>query len=580
MAARRTALLLDIGFGTLQGSARSCERIQDYLGRRDFEIAVLRGPEVTRARVSATLAGLRLSEGDSFVLYFVGHGERARGERLAATGGQAPPDTDVLLLLTHDVFDPSQPAPGIAGIELAKWLSPIVTATGNVTVILDCCRAATMTAGEAALDPAAQARVDATLARAAAGLRDKYPNKITRRGAPKMVCLVATTANEIAVERELADGSGRIGLFTDALVQVLDAHHGELRSWDELLPEIQDIVLRDCPTQRPGVEGQRHRVPFSRQERPPIDEYACLATRGGWVLHAGALHGMHVGDRFTLGPVTATAVAVDLDRATLRLDEDDASIPPISRARRVACAARDILTWPAGHDLPDTFSAALRAAPEIAIAAGVDAGPAGFTRHDDAVVLRDRAGAIVHAEPMIGLGHGAARLVAAARRLVRWERQRVALAQLSGSLVCAAFGRVGADDELPREGALLRAGDRLWVRAWGTGDHPEVFASLFHLRADRNLTHLGEALDHGVSVPRSRTVELARELAIPWSPHVPRTTPCDEALLVLTSLRPRALHRVASDPWEHPDQPTKRITRSGVDRPVLGATLFRYRLLP
>lgn len=579
MAARRIALLLDIGFGTLQGSARSCARIEDYLGRRGFTIEVLRGPEVTRARVSARLASLRLSEGDSFVLYFVGHGERARGERLAAPEGQPPPDTDVLLLLTHDVFDPSQPAPGIAGSELSSWLSPIARATGNVTVILDCCRAATMTAGEALLDPAAQARVDATLARSAAGLRSKYADKITRSGAPKLVSLVATTASEIAVERELADGSGRIGLFTDALVQVLDAHHGEQRTWDELLPAIQDIVLADCPTQRPGVEGQRHRVPFSRQERPPIDEYACLATRGAWSLHAGALHGVQVGDRFTLGPVTATAVAVDLDRATLRL-EHDASLPPISRARRVACAARDILTWPAGHVLPDTFSAALRAAPELELAAGVDAGPAGFTHHGDAVVLRDHAGVIVHAEPAIETPPGAARLVAAARRLARWERQRAALVELTDPRVRAAFGRVGADDELPREGTLLREGDRLWVRAWGTGDHPEVFVSLFHLRADRSLTHLTEALDHGLSVPRSRSVDLARELPLTWSPHVPRSAPCDEALLVLTSLRPRALHRVASELVEHADQPTKRTTRSGAGQPVLGAMLLRYRLLP
>lgn len=580
MTARRLALLLDIGFGTLQGSASSATRMQGCLERRGFTTKTLRGPEVTRANIKSELERVRLGEGDSFVLYFVGHGERASGERFAATGERPAPGTDVLFLVTHDVFDPAGDAPpGVAGVELMQWIEPIADETRNVTVILDCCRAATLTAGAGAVDDAARARIAATVTRAGDTIRRKHGIGVTRGDSPHIVRLVATGASDVAVERELADGTGRIGLFTDALVQVLDATAHE-RSWDELLPELQDIVRADWPDQRPGVEGPRHRVPFSHHERPPLGAYLFRPDRGGaeGELLAGALHGVEAGDRFSLGPVDATAIEVGLDRAVVRLDHA-AGLPDPTRAQRVASASRHRILCPDSQVLPDMLQNALQAAPELEIVTGPVAVAHTLDHAGAHVLLRDRHGAIVHAEQAPGTALGAGRLVDAARRLVRWDQQRGVLATLPDPFVHAAWGRVGDERELPVAGAELRVGERVWIRAWGTGEHPEVYTSLFHLHGDRRLVHLTDSLDHGVSVKRNSSIAIAPEpISLTWPTDVPRAAPCEQVLVVLTSLRPRAFHRVSTGPHEPAAQLSRR--RSEREAPDIGALLFSYRLLP
>lgn len=578
MAGRRLALLLDAGFGPLVGSARSASRIRRCLERHGFSVVVLRGTEVTREQVRKTVAGLgrQLGEDDSFVLYFVGHGDRARGPRRAVPPGEPPPSSDVLLLVTHDLFDATAAAPGIAGAELLGWLAPLADAVA-VTVILDCCHAATMVTGAGVPDASSQQRITEALERSAAGLRTKYGVVAPRDDeGPPIVRLVATTASEIAVERELADGTGRIGLFTDALARVLASGDEGERSWDELLPEIQDIVLADCPTQRPGVEGPRHRVPFTRRERVPVDEHLCVATRGGWILRAGALHGIAVGDRFALGGTVVPVRTAGLDEARLEV-AGEVEAPSATRARQVASGRRQVITCPSDPLLPETLTRGLAAAPELVPGAGP--GTASLSWASEGLELRDRAGAVVHAEAE-ALGPGAAaRLVAATRRVARWERQEPVIAGLSAApRIHVAWGRVGEDRALTGDLIELRAGESLWFRAWGTGAEPEVFASLFHRRADYTLAHLCPSLDHGVPVPRSRSVELvARPVTLVWPPSVPRDAPRDEVLLVLVSTRPRALHRVATDPG--PGTTEVRTTRSDMD-PGMGALVLRYRLVP
>jgi hypothetical protein len=569
----RLAVLVDIGFGTLKGSATSVARIRSSLAGHGFEIAAsLCGDQVTRDRLAATIASLRprLSPGDSLVLYFVGHGDRVR---------DPSGDGEHTLLVTHDLRDPSAASPGIAGVELLRWLTPIADAIDDVTVILDCCRATRMMFGVPPIDDDAQARLDAALAAAKPRLVRKYRGPAdapdaTAEPSERIVRLVATTAHEIAVERELPDGR-RIGLFTDMLSALLDERRGHELSWDELLPELQDRVGALCNTQRPGVEGPRYRVPFTRRERLPLDTYTAYA-RDGWRLHAGSLNGIEVGDRFKLDTKTARVVEVDVDRAKLRLECDDGdALPSPVRARRISCATTREVAWPKHIPRAPGMVEACAAAPELQWTERDGVG--GFTCEGDALVLRDRDGVLVHVEPTPGTAHGGARMVAAARRLIRWERQQRALASLGPALVHVAWGRAGSREPLPCERVELREDDVVWLEARGAGEHPDVLVSVFHLRADLGLTHLDASLDHGHPVRSSERLPLG-DLRITRPIHLPRDLPCDGALLVLASIKPRSLHRMATERTESAEPAAPKVRRG--DGPEVSATFLRYRLMP
>lgn len=553
MTDQRVALVLDIGFGTLMGSQRSAERIGAYLQGRGFEVQALRRDEVTRDRVRSELlaARRRLGPGDAFVLYFVGHGDRLRADGGPARPGAPQVGADVMLLITHDLFEETG-APGIAGAELVEWLEPIAEATDNVTVILDCCRAAGMTAGSLAGDADARARIADVLARGVAPMRQKYG-----AGAPRsatwpssIVRLVATTENETAVEHLTDDRSGRIGLFTDALVRALEQHPD--KPWDDLLPTVQLQVGAECRTQCPGVEGPRYRLPFSRRERPPLDQFPCSLDRGGWRLHAGALHGIAPGDRFELAGAAAEVVEVAPDVAVLRFDGEPAAAPSL-RARRIACARRDRVGWGGAEEPPPELVFGLVHAPEIELVHGTDDVALTIAPEADALVVRDAAGEVIHVEAAAAADE-ATRLLHALRRAARWQRQHAALERLaSPAPLNLAWGLDGQEEGLPTAGATLPEGARLWLQVWSDGQRPELYVSLFHRRADRSLVHLNHDLDHGAYVTRRRGVDMTETLAgeprpisITWCPCVPRDRPRDEELILLVSTRPRSLHHIAT----------------------------------
>lgn len=552
--AKRIAVLLDVGFGTLHASAASAASMQACLAARGFTTRIHTGADVTRASVEALLRALvsALDAGDAFVLYFVGHGDKVRDPAVPPRADAPPANAEVMLLITHDLFVEGAPLPGIAGAELREWLAPLATRTGNVTLILDCCRAASMLSG-AAVDPAVLARITATLRAAVPVLRSKYD--VTRAFEPEIVRLVATTRNDFAVEHTGPDGE--VGLFTDTLVRVLAEHPHDDRSWQLVIDEVAARVLAVCPSQRPGVEGPRDRLPFSRRVSITSGTYPCRPTDRGWIADAGALHGVEVGDRFTLADQEVTVQRVEPDRAHLAVDTRRLlRVKPLpTHARWSACARPAVVTWPTEPPAADV--------PYLRLHHGHAADAIG--RVDD-TTLRDRNGTIIHV--------GESGLIAAAARLARWHRQAPAFTALaSDALLAVAWGRHGDPTPLPREGAELHADERVWVHAWGTGARPEVFVSLFRLRADLRLVHLDD-LDHGVSVARSR-VELTPSAGLGLDPSlaIPPDRPHDEALYLLVSAQPRPLHRLATrDAAAH----AAKARRGG--EPALAVVRLSYRL--
>lgn len=553
MSAKRIALLLDIGFGSLRASARSAARMAACLEARSFSVHTLAGPEVTRANVERTLGSLHagLADGDAFVLYFVGHGDKVRGVTAPAPAGQLPASTETMLLITHDLLADAA-LPGIAGPELTRWLAPLVRRTGNVTLILDCCRAATLVPGEIP-DDAALARITEILTDATPALHAKY--RAHRDAPPTFVRLVATTRNESAVEYEPA--SGRIGVFTDALAQLLERHPDDTLSWDQLLPDLQAAVQAECETQYPGVEGPRHRLPFSRREQPVPGEYPCRADNIGWIAEAGALHGIEVGDRFDLAP---DAVATRVDPYSTQIKVTRAPRPGTRRTRRIACARPQVIRC---DHLPSFTAPELR-----------------FTTDDDPDAIATITGETLRERDDI-IHIGDAGLLDAARRLARWRRQAPVFTGLTAhALAHVAWGVHDQTVELPHDGVALPAGTRVWLRASAAETHPTVQVSLFRLRADRHLVHLDDELDHGVTIARNSTTDLSPRtgLSLTWSPQVPADGPRDEALYLLVSTRPRGFHRVGTTPSRPRELIASRVTR-GVG-PEIAVIRLAYRLSP
>lgn len=589
----RIALVVDCGFGTLEASHRSAARMSEHLRGRGFEVVALQGPGATRERVRGALAEVssRLVRGDAFVFYFVGHGERVRDRAyVLASLERRPAIADLLLLITRDLHvAPDAERVGIAGPELLDWLRPIADATDNVTVILDCCHAAGILAGDAPRSDAARARLDAGLRRVSECVRAKYerfrgdqrPGLAAER---RIVRLVATTQSELAMEDDDHDGE-RIGLFTLALLEAL-ARPGA-RTWDALMPEVQARVLGQRPTQRPGIEGPRHRFPFTTEEQGPAGSVRCTLGRAGTAfLAAGRTAGVAKGDLFSLvspddGAPQALALVTGADetRATLRV-RFSGELPRDLRAVRLRSARRVRVSLRA--EPPALAASVRRAIAGAAIDLTEGEGEAVLELRGDRCELRDADGELVHCDGHVD-GEGAlSRLADALARLVHWTRVDAALRALLSlpdpPPLGLAWGRAGEDQALPLTGAELRAGERIWMRVRPSA-HPELHVSAYHVRADRTIARLTGDLDPGVPALRSRVTELtltpAGEPAL-WTVAGDPSGARREWLVVLASRQPLDFHAIEA---LAPPPATGTATRTSRDeRPAI--VRIEFHVLP
>jgi hypothetical protein len=310
----KRALVVGSEVHGLSGVANDCREMQAALAQRGFEVELRLDERATRAGI---LEGLRVliaqsQPGDVALFYYAGHGQytpssdRADPRRYQ---GIVPTDWSQT---TADDFR------GISSWELSCNLARLTARTRNAVLILDCCHATLMCRDGISRQATVRALPDPLATNFTAhikALRALYPelDEVTQPGwsNPELVRLVASGRTESAHELPNAQGICR-GVFSEALVELLrEAEDGSI-TWATLGHAVRERVLRGFPSQRPDLEGPLHRRLFTLVEEDSHGGVPIVPLRaakhGHYLLQAGRLTGVSVGDVYSVMPMSATAL--------------------------------------------------------------------------------------------------------------------------------------------------------------------------------------------------------------------------------------------------------------------------------
>lgn len=593
---RARALLLGCSWGTLYGVHNSLAVLRASLVRRGFTIADERcGLDVGRSAVLTALDVFieHTQPGDAVAIVFVGHGGRfdheAAGTVDATSGGEPPGPAEFSALLPTDTRrSTAEDCRAITSHELLAALRALVARTTNVTIILDCCHAAGLVLDPEITselfgrtwEPVARAQIGGTLASRRSSATHPHPEL----GA--VVRIVASSALERAYEEPYGDG-GKVGSFSRALAEVLDATAGRDHSWVDVADAVHARVQAVHPAQWTGLEGPRDRVPFTLQQRPrardchsvhqdPPDEYR---RPGAIFMSAGWLHGVARGDRFAVqtlgvdgwpGELVAHALAEDIDasRTRLRLELNGrVALPGPAQAVRVAAAQPLTATCTLAHD--DRWPALYAAAAAAGVTLRRDASP-GLTR-GDAHGLRRSAADLAHvdlddhhlrvcdpdgtprgvfalADPRAALT-GLTRLLA---RMAAWRSLYTALLERPWSPrpdeLTLRGVRLGTAEAVDLTAAVARPGDAWALQIQHAGElAARLHCAVFRVTADREIVHLTAEHAHGLPLTLGPPLEIGQPLAGDRrGVRFDGAVPGDEWLLVIVDRTPLQLHGMAT----------------------------------
>jgi hypothetical protein len=333
---RRLAVLIGSPVGGLRGVAADIESMRRELTAWGFECETCVGEvngggdaeatrvEPTREWILERLERLRDETGphDAIVVYYSGHGGRCH--LIEHEGDEPRAATNFLVPMRCDRGPSFR---GVADFELALLFYEISRKTQNVTVILDCCHAATMvrsdergelfrSAPEFEPQPQEQVRrwTGHHLYTMPDDVRERHAEYQRRKhelhfdSNPHVVRLVATALGSPAFE------SAEAGFMTTELCAALaDVRHGRA-AWDTIVRRVREKVIerRRSTTQRPELEGPRNRLPFSLETGADIIDRGTLVYREAdgtaWV-NLGRLHGLSRGDELQVLGGEETVVA-------------------------------------------------------------------------------------------------------------------------------------------------------------------------------------------------------------------------------------------------------------------------------
>lgn len=279
------------------------------LGERGFEIDRCVGAEATRGGVLGAYE--RLISGteadDVVVVYYSGHGGIARSPETGA-------DAEVLQFIAPVDYAATRPGDfrGIASVELSALLARLTARTVNVTVILDCCHS-----GRMSRDLSLYTRSLAEHHMASYEDVRAHIDKLGREGAladepsrsggnPDAVRIVACAPGEAAYEYQGRAGR-RIGMLTEALVEVLTEMGAERITWAAVMDRVRRRVLELEPSQRPEAEGPSRRFVFDTAQDDAASALRVVSLDARRVgLECAALLGVRPGDEFVVMPPGTT----------------------------------------------------------------------------------------------------------------------------------------------------------------------------------------------------------------------------------------------------------------------------------
>jgi hypothetical protein len=253
--------------------------------------------------------------GDTVLVYYSGH-----GSQWPDLNGDEPDHYDEAIV-PYDARDPATPTPPQGDLiddELHNYVARLSAKTANLTIIFDCCHAATGTRADLLTGlaprqleynrPLAGGNIApaAAIAQAAAAA-PPAPARIGRSAIgdnPRYVFLAACRADEVAYEFRVAPSDAvwaeeqplvgqAQGLFTYFLLRAL--RHGPTATYDDILTFLRDQVGTQQAAQHPQGEGPLDQQVFGGGTRP-IDWLPVTGIAGNTVtLAAGSERGLAPG---------------------------------------------------------------------------------------------------------------------------------------------------------------------------------------------------------------------------------------------------------------------------------------------
>jgi hypothetical protein len=502
----RYALVIGSQIEGLTGVEHDTVRMRDTLRARGFAVDLRFGDTATRDGILDGYDALiaRSAAADAAVIYYSGHGlysansdpadELRIVQSIAPTDLRSGGDSDFR---------------GITAWELAIKLAQLTAKTRNVTVILDCCHAAQMTRDAAMRDAVPRALphpVRMGFRGHLAALERAYGQvALDPVGNPDAVRVVACGQTQAAFEHTNPAGR-RAGVFTEALLEILNGVGDAPISWAAIGDAIRERVMRRFVLQRPDVEGPSQRQLFSLAVDARHGTVAVTRDGEQFRIQAGWITGVSAGDVYGVmplgswaydhahaiarlriakpGPMTSTATLEHWHAGHTALPDDAVAVPvEVNAPRRpVAVIAPDAERAAIALAIAATRTLRIAAAPGNVIgdprgdAAAAkdaidDATPLATLRlTGDQLTIEDLAGPVF---PPSRYPDG---LVDAIRNITnlgvaQGVRELVGEHGLPAAGLEIAWGVVeaGAPRALPEHGAALGLGDRIYVSVTNTG---------------------------------------------------------------------------------------------------------------
>ncbi|MGP4002789.1 caspase family protein [Streptomyces sp. 8N706] len=252
--------------------------------------------------------------GDGVVVYYSGHGSM---------------HGDLQYLVPVDIGQStSTDFRGYLAEELTAAFRAITAITPNVTGILDCCHSGGMLRDsdqwQLKSRTLPEIPADDGLARAADHART--PEVLV----PHLVRLPASRRHGSAYEAANRQGTGRQGLFTETLADLLDATRDRPLPWSVLIARARDRIGQRV-AQWPDAGGPSGRLPFSLETPAQPERLPLVRRHGRFLVPGGAVFGLGPGDLVRMvfpgaggetdGPVCPVD-ALDAGDAVLRTPPD------------------------------------------------------------------------------------------------------------------------------------------------------------------------------------------------------------------------------------------------------------------
>ncbi|KIJ36101.1 hypothetical protein M422DRAFT_261648 [Sphaerobolus stellatus SS14] len=296
----------------LKGAVVDAEAFRNYLVKHlhvpENNIRVLLNRRATREKIilgfNALKEDVRIAKEDPILIYFAGHGMETDSPKGWECGD---PENKIQMIVPHDFGKRHENSTvhGIPDLSIRCLLEGIADKKGNnITVILDCCHSGSGTRGEADDSSSLIRSVDVDV-EVPPGLDESIrcacdtsrgialPRESYARGAKSHVLLAACGRQETAREK------GGRGYFTKALLKLLEAVGPENLTYASVLEKIGPIL-----EQSPQCEGDnRNRILFNLRPPPAaLSHWKIRMNKGNYILHAGAIHGVTVGDEYCIYP--------------------------------------------------------------------------------------------------------------------------------------------------------------------------------------------------------------------------------------------------------------------------------------